>query len=258
MIFNMVTGGGSAQLNFSVVAYASEDSLPQTAKENTIGVITNTEINGYAFSATEPENPIEGMVWVKVGGTSAVPFSVLKNTVLMVYPVVVSQYISGAWVTKTAQVYQNDKWNNMIVYLFYLGNQFESITGGWEANAYHVGSVTDLGTPNLDMTSNVMNISRTTSKNAVKGSVMTVNAIDLTDYNKLYFNVTSLGTDGEVTFGITDAPADIYTMASSVVAVSGLNCVDISDYSGSYTVAIHVQANADTTTSISIDSIYLQ
>lgn len=47
--------GAAIGLNFDVKRYASEDALLATSpKENTIGVISDTEIANYAFSVTQP------------------------------------------------------------------------------------------------------------------------------------------------------------------------------------------------------------
>ena len=62
MIFN-VTGGGGAALNFKVLAYATEEVLlAATSVENTIGIITETPITSWIFSATEPSPAAAGMV----------------------------------------------------------------------------------------------------------------------------------------------------------------------------------------------------
>lgn len=49
MIINASCGG--AALNFKVMSVPSVDSLPGTAKVNTIAVITNTDISGWTFSS---------------------------------------------------------------------------------------------------------------------------------------------------------------------------------------------------------------
>ena len=51
-------GGGGGGLNFSVKAYASESSLPASASENTIAVITETAITMWVADVKEPESPV--------------------------------------------------------------------------------------------------------------------------------------------------------------------------------------------------------
>lgn len=46
--------GGGTSLNFDVKAYASQDLLPDIAKDNTVAVITETAIPGYGFANSNP------------------------------------------------------------------------------------------------------------------------------------------------------------------------------------------------------------
>ena len=116
-------GGGGAGLNFKVIACASAEDLPDSARENTIAVITETAINGYIFSSTEPTAPAEGMVWFLTGTGSRVAFSASKKNPVMVYPLSAKQYVGGAWVDVPAKSYQNGAWVDWIVsyYLFKSG-----------------------------------------------------------------------------------------------------------------------------------------
>ena len=145
-----------------------------------------------------------------------------------------------------------------ILYLYNNGDMCEDITGGWDAKAYAKGSVTQKKTPTLNTSGKAIGISLTTKQNSAQGSVITVNKIDITNYTKLCFNVTSLSSNGKITFGITSAPGSSYKMELPLVAVKGLNEIDISDVSGEYTIAIAVTAYANETTTAKIDSIYLE
>jgi len=123
-----MTGGGGAGLNFSVKAYSA---LPEAGKENEIAVITETPMTGWVFSNFEPSEPAEGMVWVRTGAASGVAFNALKKNGLMVYPIRAIQYISGAWVDKTANSYIGGEWVPWVLYLFYEGHANEPVTGGF-------------------------------------------------------------------------------------------------------------------------------
>lgn len=104
-------GGGGTSLNFDVKAYATEEALlAATPKENTIGIITTNKITGWLFSATEPESPTEGMVWISTGASSTIEFNALKKNGIQVYPLSAKQYVSGAWVDVTAMSYQGGEW----------------------------------------------------------------------------------------------------------------------------------------------------
>lgn len=130
-------GGGGGGLNFSVKAYASESVLPSAGKENTIAVIAD-EINGWIFSATEPANPSEGMIWIPTGTSSTVKFNALKKNGIEVYPQSAKQYINGEWVQIDAYIYQGGEWVQFseiitTLYLYTPGNTQDSVTGGWTA-----------------------------------------------------------------------------------------------------------------------------
>ena len=130
-------GNGGAGLNFKVVACASAEALPATARENTIAVLTATAINGYIFSSTEPTEPAEGMVWIITGTSSAVAFSASKKNPVMIYPLSAKQYVGGAWVNLSAMSYQNGSWVDWWDgALFDNGDICEDVTGGWERKAY--------------------------------------------------------------------------------------------------------------------------
>lgn len=119
--------GASNPLNFKVIC----NPQPSTAKENTIWV--NTErINNYYFSATQPENMVEYDVWFPIGTSSPVAFNALKKNGIQVYPISAKQYVGGAWVSKTAKIYQGGEWVEWWYgELFSYGKQYEKITGGW-------------------------------------------------------------------------------------------------------------------------------
>lgn len=126
MIFNMV-GGGGAGLNLKVVGGTTQPVAPV---ENTIWVNTDVTINSYAFSTDEPTNPVEGMVWFQTGLDAPAPINIDKKNTVMLYPTGCKQYISGAWVDKTAKTYINGAWVDWYVYLLKLGWQ-DAALGGW-------------------------------------------------------------------------------------------------------------------------------
>lgn len=143
MIINMAGGGGGAALNFDVVRYATESELlAATPKENTIGIISTTEMTGWIIDVNQPENMTNGMVWISAGTASAVEFNALKKNGIQVYPLSAKQYINGEWVNKVAKSYQGGAWVEWVrvIYLFNNGDQCTSITGGW-VNA-NIGSNT--------------------------------------------------------------------------------------------------------------------
>ena len=182
MIHDMI-GGGGAPLNFKVVGGTS---APASPKENTIWVNTSTAITSWAFSATEPEAPAAGMVWISTGKTSTAPFNALKKNNITVYPISAKQYVSGAWVDKEAKSYQNgvwvDLWNG---YLFKNGDEYNTITGGWVTAAKAYTSGTNAVPAKVTKADGTI----TVNPNGDGGCILyTANKISLAGYSTLIFD----------------------------------------------------------------------
>lgn len=103
MIINM-TGGAGGGLDFKVVQYSATPT--GTAKENTIGVVTNTAITGWVMQAEQP-SAASGKVWVEVATASDVPFYADKKQTVRLYPVAVKQCDGSGWANVSAYIYQN-------------------------------------------------------------------------------------------------------------------------------------------------------
>lgn len=171
MIFNM-SGGGGAALNFKVMGGTAEPSNPA---ENTIWIDTDAKITGWLFSSHQPENPAEGMVWIATGSASNAEFNALKKNNITVYPLSAKQYVSGAWVDKTAKSYQNgawvDWWNGE---LYDTGNEYEAFTGGWTATALFSSTQVTKDTTSM-----------TIKTDYGDDALYCSNKMDLTDFSKL-------------------------------------------------------------------------
>lgn len=120
--------GGTKLLNLFVVGGTTQPTSP---KENTLWVNTSTAITGWVFSDTKPTSPVEGMVWFTNGTASLTPLNAIKKNGLWVYPTACQQYVSGAWVSKTARVYTGGAWKDWFVYLYKNGDQCADVSGGW-------------------------------------------------------------------------------------------------------------------------------
>lgn len=133
-------GGGSNPLNFKIVPYATEEELlAASPKENTVGIVTTDTITSWIFSATEPTEPMEGMVWITTGISSSVEFNALKKNGIQVYPTSAKQHISGAWVDKNAKSYQGGKWADWMYVILGDGGtvigDFNTIQSGYGGSA---------------------------------------------------------------------------------------------------------------------------
>lgn len=133
MIFNM-TGGG-AGLNFKVVAYeTAELLLADTPKENTIGVVTDADFTNWVFSATEPDEPVDNMLWFILGHGGVCEVDTLKkDDRILLHPIGAMLYTNGQFERLNAYLYQNEwvKFSFKRITLFSNGDQATDITGGW-------------------------------------------------------------------------------------------------------------------------------
>ena len=245
MIFNMVTGCGSnVGINLSIVAYPSEDAVPETSKENTIAVITDTPITSWAMSAEEPEEPIEGMVWVLTGTTSSVSFNILKKNCIKVYPLKTYQYVSGTWVEKESMSCQNGTWVDWFNGLFFdNGDQCISVTGGWtnEGWEYNYDSnaviSSTISSTHMTVTGDYIGASQY-SKTSIVG---TVNKINIDNISKIYadIEITSAGT---VYLGVTPTKnaAESGNAANTANASVGKHTleIDVSSLTGEYYIVL--------------------
>lgn len=172
----LVKNGGGAPLNFKVVG----NPQPTNPRENTIWINTDTAVTGYVFSAAAPSSPTQGMVWIAVGTSSPVEFNALKKNGIQVYPISAKQYVSGAWVGRTAKIYQGGEWHDWMFDLYVDGSEWETRalkpSSGWP----HV--YTPTVTKNTDGSTTV---SLTVSGEGGGGVWELKNDIDVTNYKSL-------------------------------------------------------------------------
>ncbi len=178
--FKHGAGGGGASLNFKVVGGTTEPASP---KENTIWVNTDAEITSWIFSAAEPEQAAEGMVWITTGASSPVEFNALKKNGIAVYPLSAKQYVDGAQVDKPIKIYQNGAWGDTGIYLVQSGVDVTSRTGGWQ-DATWGQAVSDWVYPTPTFGDGAMSISFSGGKLGCWGK-STINGIDLTDITSI-------------------------------------------------------------------------
>lgn len=254
MILNMV--GGGAGLNFSVKAYASESALPSVEKENTIAVITETDITSWIFSATEPETPEEGMVWFHVGASSPVAFNALKNGGITVYPLSAKQYVSGAFVTVTAKSYQNGSWVDWFVYLFNYGKQqYKWQARGWKrSSSVHIAKTPTVKTNSNGSVTISLSGANTSADRYPGGGYELVNDFDLTGITTLELDcdITSTQSKIEGVWLVVIPRSATYFESEAVAVVRSQNAgsqtmqLDVSTCSpGSYDIAVCIYLNAE-------------
>lgn len=225
MIINMTGGGSGGGLNLSVVGGTTQPA----GKENTIWVNTDTAINGYAFSATEPTSPVEGMVWFATGTSASAPINIDKKHLVIIYPNSCMQYISGAWVSKTAMTYLDGAWVDWRGYLYSLGNMFEDITGGYKMTGYNgVG---------VENTTAGITITKTTDTGDKYAIIASNNPIDFSQRKQLCFEVNLNDNNISFTVGVSNESAG-GTLTASTEWTGSWN----EDISGQRTLVVDISS----------------
>lgn len=232
MIFN-VTGGGGAALNFKVLAYATEADLQAaTPAENTIGIITETPITSWIFSATEPSPAAAGMVWITVGTASTFEFNALKKNAIQIYPISAKQYVSGAWMDVTAMSYQGGEWVAWVSYIAINEEEWNK-TLPYPGLSYSYGSYyfTDDALQGY------------VSGNLKAVTVVTKELVDFSDINHvkfLYDLSADLGTNGQLLAVISSSKTSAneeYIIGELLIKTAATNkaaVLDVSGITGSY------------------------
>ena len=243
-------GGGGGGLNFKVVG----NPQPTNPKENMIWVNTDVPITSYIFSAIEPEAPADGKdgpVWILTGTSSDVMFSVTKKNPITIYPISAKQYISGAWVDKTAKSYRNgewvDWWNGE---LYDAGNTFEACTGGWAS----FGGSSDTAAGVITFNSDHMLLqAKATSKT---GTVIfrPANDFDLTDVKSVTFVLsTSPQSDSRYAIGIRSVATNTYVASKKITSsAKSTYTLDVSGIREECAVWLTISSASSTTYSFNL------
>lgn len=188
MIINMTGGAGGGGLNFKVVQYKSTPT--GTAKENTIGVVTTTDITGWVMQAEEPTGA-DGLVWIGVAAESDVAFYADKKGFVKLYPKAVKQYVNGKFANVDAYIYQNGwkLFSNAYFYLINGADPCESVTGGWKSTGWKWGGSGTSVAPSFSFTENGMKISP--PKGTYAGGILhPTNAIDLSGKKEIKYIIS--------------------------------------------------------------------
>ena len=233
--FLVQRGDSGANLNFRVLG---DTSAPSNPKENDIWVNTEHKITSYIFSATKPATQANGMVWISIGASSTVEFNALKKNGIQVYPISAKQYVSGAWVNKTAKSWQGGTWVAWILDSEFVKSGILNPTKGLNGQLRSGQSIS------ITQASGYVEIKSTTN---VSGGVAHEESVNVTNYSKLtlYCNVINPGTDFGIvlTDGLNFNSADALNkgkVASKLTSTAGVQTLELplSGYSGYYYVGI--------------------
>lgn len=225
-------GGGGGGLNFAIVGSLTQPTSP---RENTIWVKTETKIPGWIFSPTEPTNPEGGTVFFKTALTSSVGFNALKKNGLQVYPISAKQYISGAWVAKTAKTYQGGAWVEWINYLYNNGTISDAL-GGFTGYAQRFLDTSGIAATVRYNDDSIYIEVGTTNKS---GAALSNNKLDVTKWKTIYIRGSISAKDAyHGCFGLqpntsSTLPPTAYT-ADNVSGTEAVHKIDVSSLTGEY------------------------
>jgi hypothetical protein len=240
MIGRTNTGGsgGGGGYNFTIVGGTTR---PANSTQNMVWVNTSHEITSYVLSATEPETPTSGMLWVKIDNTSPIKVCApIGNDLIVLYLRSAVQYINGAWESVPAQCYQDGEWNAFVV-------SIELIKGG--QTEYTLKAIGKGATSIYTAAMNGQTITKNADSISITGKggygiAYIEEAVDLTPYNTLTIR-------GKFTKISTDVPCFMLNVWTSIgtyietnrVARTELNAdgetvLDISKLKGNHIVGI--------------------
>lgn len=183
-----------------------------------------------------------------------------------------SDTVSGSLVVDAAGEYTSDLsyWNGQ---LYLNGNQYASHTGGWAAKKvkfadYLPGTSYTVGAayPTLEFESDTMVASISASGGAnYSGSVLTANAVDLTDFDTITFELNNSGVGHTRTVicyvtNVDTQEGGIYSPAvNDTEYYTGDKTVtlDISGLTGNYYVGFNIRAEGSGTSIVTVRSIIM-
>ena len=246
-------GGGKDRLRPTIYGGTTTPSNPKNGDFYlyTGTAISGTELNGFISGFPTWTMP-EGFVYIGSGGTysdsSYVNLINVRNGIHNFCPCCCYQVEGGKWYRKDAFVYRNGAWLKFSTFaqqwdgtLFYNGNQYTDITGGWVGNGI---SSTTVGT-NLSL------IVANTSP-----YLTTQNAIDLSGYTKLH--MIADGNAGQYSyFGISsNVPSNARpNYIASATFIGGENVLDVSSINSGH---ISIGATASWGVTINISKVWLE
>lgn len=100
-------GTGGFGLNLKIVNGAT---MPSNPRENTVWVETTVAIKSYAIQISAPENPTEGMLFLKNKEGVGVEVNIGKKNPLNVRLSAAQLYTGGKWTNLNAYIYMNGEW----------------------------------------------------------------------------------------------------------------------------------------------------
>lgn len=218
---------------------------PSNPAVNTIWVNTSTVIGRVFVQNTTPEYPSAGNVWITLKPSIGNTVNIADDRMLfMVGFGVAYQYISNAWVTMDAELFDGGNWQGLLTYVYNLGDTCVDICGGWK----HL----DSGSNNRDEFLSDHMHSNYTSTTGVAGMFITNEDIDLTEFTKIVidYEVARGNTGSSYTSGLYITTANnTYTAANNAKTalltwhvsskMRGNAVVDITNITGAFYIGLY-------------------
>lgn len=226
--------GGSAGMSANVTVVGGL-TQPTNPKENTVWVETEYDITSYAFDISAGALS-EGTVGHAIIMSS---FSAVQNRInigktnkgLFVYPFSAFVWNGISYERAEIKLYKDGQWYSGGGDLYYNGNEFENVTGGWTVVKTAGGSVTKRAS---DVLVNCVGVNGVNTL----GTIRTTNMIDLSAINEIYLENpgwTFGGTSGFAfgLLGVTDNPnAGNHVVMSPNATGAGRLVLDVSGVVG--------------------------
>ena len=155
------------------------------------------EVTGNQTISNAVFNPritsLHGMVWITCGASGNVGFNAMKKNGIQIYPLSAKQFISGAWVDKTAKNWQGGEWTNWTVMIPVLDTVWMCLTAGAGGNAEFNGH--DIA----------LLVNKGNSTGGAGSSVVTKEKMDLSQYStmEITLKVSAVGL-AAVAVGVDD------------------------------------------------------
>lgn len=188
-IQNIKAGGGAP---FQLIAVSSEDSLPETARENTVAVVTEQAVGTLYVYPETPDAAIVGDVLILDTGIGKI-INLTEDGTFAFRGAGVYIKNDDAWAFVDAYIFVNNEWQCLWANrLYYEGDEYTVHTGGFVAHEISSRNGASATVVLPDVTRNADNIFVDTKSTDSRGVGMfcTANMIDLTPYSSLVFEGT--------------------------------------------------------------------
>ena len=255
-------GGGKDRLRFRLFAGQNPPNNPKQADvfvRTDVLPINEWQLRGEAHPLTWLEHETDIILQTSSTPTGSAFVDIFNSSSSnkgRIYETFMSciQQVSGKWVKREAYVWNNNKWVQFSTTyngeLFYQGNQFTDVTGGWASTGARVAGWTWLGSlaPALEIGTN-MKVYQTS--NPKMGTVFTNKAIDVTNYKQLIvdaqWNIRGAGRNNGWGIHVTRIKDDNYgELASYFIDTAHGNksfdgtfvAVDLSNITGNVYIGI--------------------